>query len=180
MSCNIPIRQLKKLETMSDRTEKAVNHYKGKGEHSINQLELIVEQQKEELHKLKSNSQPLNLEIEQLTKERDELNKNINSLIEERRLLADKLGECGEQLQAVTKERDELKRENQQLSNDLNDCREAFSGVDDLLKAEQDKVKELKEVLTKIRDCAATHPNRFEEYNDYVYHTSNDVLNSKS
>jgi len=29
-------------------------HYKGKGEHSVNQLEQIIEQQNEELHQLKT------------------------------------------------------------------------------------------------------------------------------
>ncbi len=39
---------------------KAIN-YKGKGEHSVNQLELIIEQQAEELHLLKSGQKTLTL-----------------------------------------------------------------------------------------------------------------------
>ena len=35
--------------------------YKGKGEHSINELELIIQQQNEELHLIKSNQSNFNL-----------------------------------------------------------------------------------------------------------------------
>ena len=34
-------------------------HYKGKGEHSVRELELIIEQQAEELHLLKSGQKQL-------------------------------------------------------------------------------------------------------------------------
>ena len=34
-------------------------YYKGKGEHSVNELELIIEQQAEEIHLLKSGQKPL-------------------------------------------------------------------------------------------------------------------------
>lgn len=37
---------------------KTIN-YKGKGEHSVNDLELIIEQQAEELHLIKSGQKPL-------------------------------------------------------------------------------------------------------------------------
>ena len=37
---------------------KTIN-YKGKGEHSVNELELIIEQQAEELHLIKSGQKPL-------------------------------------------------------------------------------------------------------------------------
>ena len=36
-------------------------YYKGKGEHSINELELIIEQQNEELYLIKSNQIKINL-----------------------------------------------------------------------------------------------------------------------
>ena len=39
---------------------KTIN-YKGKGEHSVNELELIIEQQAEELHLLKSGQKQLTL-----------------------------------------------------------------------------------------------------------------------
>jgi hypothetical protein len=34
-------------------------NYKGKGEHSVNELELIIEKQAEELHLIKSGQKPL-------------------------------------------------------------------------------------------------------------------------
>lgn len=37
---------------------KTIN-YKGRGEHSVNELELIIEQQAEELHLIKSGQKPL-------------------------------------------------------------------------------------------------------------------------
>jgi len=36
-------------------------NYKGKGEHSVNELELIIEQQAEELHLLKSGQKQLSI-----------------------------------------------------------------------------------------------------------------------
>ena len=39
---------------------KTIN-YKGKGEHSVNELELIIEQQAEELHLLKSGQKQLSI-----------------------------------------------------------------------------------------------------------------------
>ena len=36
-------------------------HYKGKGEHSVRELELIIEQQAEELHLLNSGQKQLNM-----------------------------------------------------------------------------------------------------------------------
>lgn len=36
--------------------------YKGKGEHSVNELELIIEQQAEELHLIKSGQKPLSID----------------------------------------------------------------------------------------------------------------------
>jgi len=41
------------------------------------------------------------------------------------------------------------------------------------LKAENNR---LKEGLIIIRDCAKDHPNNFEEYNDVIYLTANELI----
>jgi hypothetical protein len=51
---------------------KTIN-YKGKGEHSVNELELIIEQQAEELHLFKSEQLPTDIEVGKMVSDLDNL-----------------------------------------------------------------------------------------------------------
>lgn len=44
----------------------------------------------------------------------------------------------------------------------------------------QERVKELEEGMERIKKCAHDHCNNFGSYNDFIYHTANDLLTPKA